>query len=279
MPLMKWRLFLVAAGAVVVSSSLRAQDEEMVPTAAALEQDGDKILLDPKAIFPDPSEIPTMARVQVEFVELSHEKLTELLFMSDPPGGDATELRKQLQELVKKGEAKVIETLVCTARSGEKALSESANEFIYPTEYEPPEIPNTVSIPEKDKGLTPEELKLLRILRTPPTPTSFETRNLGGTLEIEPTFDDDGKVIDLRFVPELVWHTGETVWIEEKDSEGNVSKIQMPKFYTMRLSTALTCREGQYVMAAVQSPKDAAGTTDFSRKVMIFVKCDILAVK
>jgi hypothetical protein len=218
-----------------------------------------------------------MARVQVEFVELSHEKLTDLLFMADPPGADATDLRKQLQELVKKGEAKVMETMVCTARSGEKSLSEAINEFIYPTEYEPPELPGSFTIPEK--GLMPDELKLLKMLRTPPTPTSFETRNLGGTLEIEPTFANDGDVIDLRLAPELVWHTGESVWVETKDVDGNVSKIQMPKIYCMRLTTALTCREGKYVMAAVQSPKDANGTTDFTRKVMIFVKCDILAVK
>jgi len=280
MPPMKWLLIPLAAGAAVVSFSLHAQNEEMVPTTAAEKADGNKneVLLDPKVVLPDAAELPKMARVQVEFVELSHEKLTDLLFMADPTGADATDLRKQLQELVKKGEAKVMETMVCTARSGEKALTEAINEFIYPTEYEPPELPNTVSIPDKDTGLTPDEVKLLKMLRTPATPTSFETRNLGGTLEIEPTFDAEGKVIDLRFAPELVWHTGESVWVETKDSEGNVSKIQMPKIYCMRLTTALTCREGKYVMAAVQSPKDAEGTTDFTRKVMIFVKCDIMDV-
>jgi hypothetical protein len=254
-----------------------------VPPDSGQEQDGNKILLDPKIVMPDPVDPevnpPKMIRVQVEFVDLSHEKLTELLFMADPPSADATAMRKQIQALVKKGEAKVMETLICTARSGEKALGESINEFIYPTEYEPPELPSTVGIPDKDDGLTPDEVKLLRMLRTPPTPTSFETRNLGSTLEIEPTLNETGDLIDLRFAPEMVWHTGETVWVEEKDSEGNVSKIQMPKIYTMRVTTALTCREGQYVMAAVQSPKDADGTTDFSRKVMVFVKCDTLVVK
>jgi hypothetical protein len=77
----------------------------------------------------------------------------------------------------------------------------------------------------------------------------------------------------------MVWHTGETVWVERKDSLGNSIKIQMPKIYSMRIATAVTCKEGQYVLAAVQSPKDAEGTTDLSRKIMVFVKCDILVVK
>jgi hypothetical protein len=79
--------------------------------------------------------------------------------------------------------------------------------------------------------------------------------------------------------PDMVWHTGETVWLERKDSLGNISKIQMPKIYSLRTTTALTCKEGQYVLAAALSPKDGEGTTDPSRKVMVFVKCDILVVK
>jgi len=33
------------------------------------------------------------------------------------------------------------------------------------------------------------------------------------------------------------------------------------------------------MLVSVQSPKDAKGNTDMTRKVMIFVKCDVLSVK
>jgi hypothetical protein len=33
------------------------------------------------------------------------------------------------------------------------------------------------------------------------------------------------------------------------------------------------------MLASVQSPKDAKGEVDMTRKVMIFVKCDVLSVK
>ena len=102
---------------------------------------------------------------------------------------------------------------------------------------------------------------------------------MGSTLEVEPTFSEDGKFIELRFIPELVWHTGNTIWLETKDALGNVSKVQMPDFYTLRLITAVTCVPGKYLMASVLSPKDANGETDQSRKVMVFVKCEIVTAK
>jgi len=43
--------------------------------------------------------------------------------------------------------------------------------------------------------------------------------------------------------------------------------------------TDLTCKDGQYALAGTVSPKDAKGEIDMTRKVMIFVKCDILIVR
>ncbi|MGB6223459.1 hypothetical protein [Haloferula sp.] len=222
---------------------------------------------------------PKYVQVQVEFVEMSHLKLTELLFLSDPASSDATPLRKQVVELVKKGEAEVLETMMVVARSGEKATSEGIREFIYPTEYEPPEIPSKITIPGKPDELSPEKLKLMWMMRTPATPTAFETRNLGSTLEIAPTLGENDKYIDLQLAPEIVWHTGNTVWVETKDGLGNVSRIEMPQMYKLSVNTAITCLDNQYNLIAILSPKDQKGVTDMTRKVMVFVKCDIQVVK
>ena len=265
---MRKAILPLAAGVAVCTFYLGAQEPEKTANQAV---GGDVILASPP--LDGGVEVPKMIRVQVEYVELSHETLTDLLFLADPPSADATPLRKQVQELVKKGEAKVIETMICNARSGEKALAESINEFIYPTEYEPPTLPGSFEKSPLSDAQALEELLNFA------TPTSFETRNLGTTLEIEPTSGSDDKIIDLRLAPDMVWHTGETVWLERKDSFGNISKIQMPKIYSLRTTTALSCKEGQYVFATALSPKDGEGTTDPSRKVMVFVKCDILVVK
>jgi hypothetical protein len=276
---MRKAILPLAAGVAVLSLYLGAQEPDKVPPPFEKAAGEDVSGLDPFAEnFINTPELPKMIQVQVEYVELSHETLTDLLFLADPPSADATPLRKQVQELVKKGEAKVMETMILNARSGEKATAESINEFIYPTEYEPPQLPcNAISNRANDLSL--DDIKILENLFNFATPTSFETRNLGNTLEIEPLIGGDDQYIDLRLAPDMVWHTGETVWVERKDSLGNSIKIQMPKIYSMRIATAVTCKEGQYVLAAVQSPKDAEGTTDLSRKIMVFVKCDILVVK
>lgn len=216
-----------------------------------------------------------LVRVQVEFIELPHETLTELLFLSEPASSNATELRKKVQDLVRKKEATVIETQIVTGRDGEKASTESIQEKIYPTEYEPPELPGSFG----PRTLTPQTSPVPQVDPAPivATPTAFDTRNCGNTLEVEPILLDEGKLIRLHLVPEMVWHTGNTVWQDLKDGLGNLSNIQMPDFYSLRLNTTITCPNRQYVLAAALSPKNDKGEVDSSRKVMVFVKCEVLA--
>ena len=218
--------------------------------------------------------LPKQIRVQVEFIDVSHEQLTELLFGPKVSANDG-ELRKQVAQLVKDGKANIVETLVCIAKPGQKATSQSIEEMIYPTEYEPPSLPEQINFKTKEEAaaakLTPRDLA------TGPTPSAWETRNVGSTLEIEPSIGEDNKTIDLRFVPEIVYHVGNTVWAEWKDQFGN-KPVQMPTFYTVRVNTSVTLGVGQYLMVAALSPKNKDGATDFSRKLMIFVKADILTV-
>lgn len=218
--------------------------------------------------------LPKQIRVQVEFIEVSHEQLTGLMFGPKASANDV-ELRQQVAQLVKDGKANIVETLLCIAKSGHKATTESIEEMIYPTEYEPAQMP------EKPEAKTKEEADKTkaepRDFATGPIPCAWETRHVGSTLEIEPTLLDDNTTIDLRFVPEIVYHAGNTVWAEWKDAHGN-APVQMPTFYTVRLNTSVNLGVGQYLMVAALSPKNKDGATDFSRKLMIFVKADVLTV-
>ncbi len=211
-------------------------------------------------------------RVQVEFIDVSHEQFTELMFGPKPPANDG-ELRKQVAQLVKDGKATVVETLLCTARNGQKATSESIEEFIYPTEYEPATLPDKIDVKPTDttgktEGTRPDPA-------VGPTPTAFSTRNLGSTLEIEPTLRDDLKTIDLHFIPEIVYHVGNEIWGEWKGEHGN-SPVQMPTFYAIRTNTSVTLDNGHYMLTAALSPKSKEGKPDFTRKLMIFVKADVI---
>jgi len=217
------------------------------------------------------ADLPKLIRIQVEFIDVPHTTLTRLL--AEPAlSANHTQLRATLADLAGKGEATVVETMLVTARSGHKATSESIKEYIYPTEYESPEIttrPNPDD-PEKLPPISTGEAVGY-------TPTAFETRNLGSTLEVEPTLDETGKVVDLRFVPELVYHTGDNTWAEWKDKRGD-SSVRMPNIYCARINTSVLVVAGQPLFVAALSPKNAEGIPDTTRKLMVFVRCDVLTV-
>ena len=236
-------------------SVLNAQSE--APDSNAENQDGEAV----KHI-----------RVQVEFIDISHEQFTELMFGEKPAVNDG-ELRKQVAQLIKDGKASVVETLFCASQSGQKATTESVEEFIYPTEYEPATIPDEKHAKDKEGSGNAEATRVDPAIG--PTPTAFEPRNVGSTLEIEPTLGHDDKTIHLRFAPEIVYHVGNQVWAEWKGEHGN-SPIQMPKFYTLRVSTSVTLTDGHYMLTAALSPKDKNGNLDSTRKLMVFVKANVI---
>ena len=215
---------------------------------------------------------PRLVRVMVEFIEVPHETLTRLL-LEPRKGSNDADLRMQVAKLVDEGKATAVETMLCTGRSGEKSMAESIEEYIYPTEYEPAEIPNEVHNTVNGEKLTPSG----RDLATGPTPTSFETRNLGSTLEIEPTVGANNRLIDLRMAPDIVYHVGNETWSEWKGQYGDAS-IKMPTMYRLGLTTGVTLLDGQTLLVAAQSPKGENGFPDMKRKVMIFVRCDVLMV-
>lgn len=223
---------------------------------------------DPLAEFDN---LPKMIRIQVEFIELPHPALTALMDSEAAKSDNA--LRKAVAAMIKAGKAEILETQMCTARSGNKAITESIEEFIYPTEYEPAELPNELHTTTDGEKATPD----IRDYATGPTPTAFETRNLGSTLEIEPILGADSRVIDVRFAPEIVYHVRNDTWAEWNGKHGK-APIKMPVMYSLRVSSSATVLDGGYRLIAALSPKGEDGFPDFDRKLMVFLRCDVVTV-
>jgi general secretion pathway protein D len=83
--------------------------------------------------------------------------------------------------------------------------------LIYPTEFDPPQIPTNIGgnivLFDADTGeLLPQEIPPIPV--TPTTPTAFETRRVGTILEVEPVIADDGRSVDLTITPELTEFDG-----------------------------------------------------------------------
>lgn len=220
----------------------------------------------------EPAGPPRMIRVQVEFVEVAHADYTRLT-VEPRESADATALRMKLAQMVEQDRAEVVETMMVVGRSGERATSEAVREFIYPTEYGPPALPCSFEV-----SLPPEDVMRNRV-RIPATPTAFETRNLGSSLEVKPSVARDGKTVDLNLAPEMVLPAGYGIHQEFTTHGGLRHQVKMPTFISERVNLELTCRDGQYALAAVLTPPDDEGLLGPGRKMLVLVKCDVLVVE
>lgn len=93
-----------------------------------------------------------------------------------------------------------------TTKSGQRAVIEVVEEFRYPTEFNPPQIPQNFGGGTAGFGGGGGSIAVFPV--TPTTPTAFETRNTGVTLEVEPTVGSDNYTIDLNLVPQVVEFEG-----------------------------------------------------------------------
>jgi len=91
-----------------------------------------------------------------------------------------------------------------TTKSGTRATMEVTREFIYPTEFDPPRLPQGgggLNVGGGGGGGGQQ-------IATPTTPTAFEMRQTGVRLEAEPTVGADGNTIELTLSPEVVEFDG-----------------------------------------------------------------------
>ena len=164
-----------------------------------------------------------------------------------------------------------------TARSGQKANIEIIREFIYPTEYEPPELPNSVGAEQVGGGgggVIGGGGGISTFPVTPATPTAFEMRPTGVTLEIEPTIGENDYMIDLRFVPEIVEfegfiNYGSPIQSGGTDLLGNPitvtiteNRIEMPVFSKRSVNTSLTIYDGYTVAIGGLMREDVQNVED-----------------
>jgi len=199
--------------------------------------------------------------VIVEMIEVEHLDFSDWL-LSHRFDHNATEFRRTVQEWVREGRGTILETTTIMARSGQRAKTESVDEYIYPTEYDPPEIPKEVTLSDQAKAPV-----------TGVTPTAFETRNMGRTLEVDPVLGADGVTIDLNLAPEFVELEGINEWTSAKIDE--MFKTTMPTFHTQRITTQITTHDGEYTFLGTTRPLKAADPKRKDPIVLNFVRADV----
>ena len=174
----------------------------------------------------------------------------------------------------KKG-IEIMSTPSVVTRSGQTADVRVVREFIYPEEYEPPEVPNSVG-----GGGAFVDLGTGTIIGgggggqapvTPATPTSFTMRETGTVLEVLPTVSGNRQYVDLTLKPEIIDFDGFVNYgspinagggggftilnvgggvqlVPAPPQELTPNRILMPVFSVIRSESALTIADGQTVV-------------------------------
>jgi general secretion pathway protein D len=140
-----------------------------------------------------------------------------------------------------------------TVTSGRKATINITRKFPYPKDYTPP----TVVPPTTPGQIQPAN---------PATPTSFESRNVGVQLEVEPTVGPDGYTIELSLSPQITEFQGFVNYGSPINSVATVfslvgqrsigsqsvlltaNTINQPVFSVRQVDTQVTIYDGQTVV-------------------------------
>jgi hypothetical protein len=134
---------------------------------------------------------------------------------------------QRVLELERGGKAR-LETLTgLPTKSGQRAVVEANDEVRYPTEFAP--------------GKTREDF---------PTPTAFETRNVGDSLEIEPATGPDGLTCDVNLVPQRVSLAG----FRDLTGMSDDPPVGQPLFVMQKLTTSATVQFDQVRLIGTYSP-------------------------
>jgi general secretion pathway protein D len=132
-------------------------------------------------------------------------------------------------------------------RSGQATSIAIVREFIYATEYEPPELPNSVS---GGAGTSPV---------IPATPTAFDKQDVGVTLELTPLVDTGKQYISVTLNPVFSDFDGFVNYgspintvssglLGDETVELTKNTILMPIFSKQQLSTTVDVADGSTVV-------------------------------
>ena len=117
---------------------------------------------------------------------------------------DTATLQTLMRGLDQKKGTDVMAQPSTVTRSGQSASVKVVREFIYPSEYEPPELPNSTGGGNGSIFGGGGQSQAV----TPATPTAFKTREVGMTLEVLPVADANKRFVNVTLNPSFVQFDG-----------------------------------------------------------------------
>lgn len=144
-------------------------------------------------------------------------------------------------------------------------MMESITEFIYPTDYEPPQLPNPVPAP----GSKEEQNQWMRNRFAFIFPSMFNTRNTGETLDVwaDPVLAEK-HTWDVTLTTELVRLAGFKSYGPESIF------IRMPVFSSCRAGGLTRLKEGEWHLLSTQLSPLKLDDTRTNRQRVTLVRID-----
>ena len=181
---------------------------------------------------------PIDARVEMLVYSLDREAARRILNAT----AESAESYAAVRELVAKGEAQLETVSAFVTKSGQRGVNEEVTEFHHLGHINPPSYPSREAPAES---------------RAPATPSTFEFRHLGVTLEIEPVFGPDARSVDLSVVPQIVQMPG----MLKRD--GVAAKYPpRPVFTVRKVTTSVGTGTGVPVLVGTMSQPRDNGVND-----------------
>ena len=208
---------------------------------------------------------PKVIVITVDYLKTDPATANELIHGAQAPK-NSKEWREALTKLQKPPKSEMLATTTVTTKSGQRASSESVQEHIYATEYSPAQgrKPHSPPVPATTSGVDV------------PTPTAFEMKPAGLRLEVDPVVGPDGKSVDLNLAPELVRYFGEEPTLKLPTEGGERDVMTKPRFYSMKIQTAVTVGDGGSALIGTLLPPDEDGNADGTQRVLVFVSVKLV---
>ncbi|MFT5408955.1 MAG: general secretion pathway protein D [Verrucomicrobiales bacterium] len=188
--------------------------------------------------------------------------VTQSPFAISSPFGDP-QYQMAIRALSQQKATTITNQATTVTRPGQRAVIEGVRNFIYPTEYDPPEIPQTFNQNNGGGGggivIDPvnQIITLIPGVQgaqnnsfpvTPAHPTAFDVRNVGTRFEVEPTLDPNGYTVTLNMSLEFAQFEGFINYgTPITTSDGVVltdNRILQPLFRVSRLAQPVHVNDG-----------------------------------
>jgi len=220
--------------------------------------------------------------VLIEMIEVDHLVVNDLILRFGQNANHVGEMRDALMKLVKGHKAILKETLWGRSILNKKAKISAVVEKIYPTEYEPPELPQIVvqggtELKKSSVGKGGLKVEIEGDAYLPATPTTFDTKLIGTTLEFEATrIPNNKEQIGLAILLEIIRFLGNDHYVREGlEEEGRgISNITMPRFGVNSQEFLVNVVPGKHCLLGIYKQDDAV-----DKRIVILLRAEVIAKK